>query len=177
MDFGALLSQTWTKFIENIVDLVLFALVGFLLFFTIILIPSSIGGLTKEFLAFARTGKKPDYNELWSFNNYAQILLFCIVAGILIPIGFMLLIIPGVYLSIIWMYSVYYIVDKDLDFIAAMKKSRNHVQESGFFNHFVVFLIVGIIGGVGFSAAFFGSLLTTPFTMLFMALAYNSSKK
>ncbi len=172
MDFGGLLGKAWKKYIDNIVNLVLFVLVGSLLNITIILVPAVIGGLMRGFLLYAREGKKPEFNELWNFEGYVQMLLLLLVGGIITMIGYMLLFIPGLIISILLMYSAYFIVDKNMDFVSAMKASKDLVLKSGFVNHFIIMLIMGVANGVGSALFGIGMLLTAPYGLLLMTIVF-----
>ena len=171
-DFEKLFKASWEQFLKFIVKLILFVLVGVLLSLTIILIPTVAGGFTRASLALIREGKEPDFAELWNFDNYLQILLLMIIAGIAVAVGFMLLIVPGVILATWWMYSLYFIVDRNMSFTEAMSASKAAVSASGFFNNLAVLLIVSILNSIGSSLAGLGSLVTLPFGLLLMTNAY-----
>lgn len=172
MDIAQLLKESWEKFIAEIVLLILFVLVGGLLCFTIILIPVVMTGMTRAFIGYVRDGRKPEYSDLWShWDTFIQILLQFIVMGILLSIGFALFIIPGIFLMTIWMYAMFYLVDRNMGFWESMEASRNVVMESGIGMSFVLILIVSLINSVGGLVAV-GVLFTAPFTMVVLALAY-----
>ena len=64
-------------------------------------------------------------------------LIFFVVAIIGILIGFLLLIIPGLYLSAAWFLGIYLLVDKGLSPMDALGKSRELVHEVGFWKVFI----------------------------------------
>jgi len=172
MDFGKLLKSAWDLFIKEIVHLVLFFLVGVLLCFTVILIPTVSGGWARGLLGYAREGKRPDFNLLWDFEGYLQILLLLLVGGFLVSLGLMLLVVPGVVLSVWWLYGIYFVVDRKLGFWEAMSASREAVGRTGFLNHLGVLLILVILNSLGGALSGLGTLLTSPFTFLLLTLAY-----
>ncbi len=171
MDFGNLLKRSWDLFLKEIVQLILFTVVAVVLSLTIILIPTVTGGLARGFLGYAREGRRPEFSELWNFEQYGQILLLIIVGGVLISIGYMLLIIPGIVLNVWWLYALFFLVDRKMNFWQSMEASRAAVGASGFINNFVVLLIAFLLSAVG-SAVWIGTLLTTPFIMVMVALVY-----
>lgn len=171
MDFAGLLTRTWEKFILEIVQLVLFALLGTLLCLTVVLIPTVVGGWFRGILDYVRTGRTPDFDELWSFESYGAILLLLILAGVGLTIGYMLLFIPGLILSVLWLYAIFFLLDQDMGVIEALGASKDAVMASGFINHFVVLLIVSVLGALG-GTLFFGTIFTTPFSIAFLALCY-----
>lgn len=69
-----------------------------------------------------------------------------LIAGILITIGtmlgFMLLMIPGIYLSIAWVLAIPLIVEKDMDSWSAMEASRKAITKHWFKVFFTYFLMV-----------------------------------
>jgi uncharacterized membrane protein len=174
MDFAGLLRTAWQGYVRAIVNLVLFTMVGAALCVTIVLIPTVVAGWYRGLLGYVRDGREPQLAELWSFEDYLQSLLLIVVSALLIAIGYALLIIPGVILHTWWLYSLFFVVDRKLSFFEAMKASRQAVLRSGFFNHLVVLLILGVLQGVGGSAlSGLGALLTTPFSLLLLTLVYE----
>jgi hypothetical protein len=172
MDFGKLLKATWELFVQEIVHLILFFLVGVLLCCTLVLIPTVSGGWARGFLAYVREKKRPDLSELWNFEGYLQILLLLLVGGLLTSIGYMLLIIPGVVLSVWWLYGIFFLVDRKLDFWESLKASREAVSRSGFLNHLALLVIVVVLSALGGTLSGLGALVTTPFAFILLALAY-----
>jgi len=172
MDFTKLLKECWDSFLKEIINLILFTLVGVILCLTLVLIPTVAGGWTRGLLGYVRDGKRPDFNLLWSFDGYLQILLLILVQGLLVSLGFMLLVVPGVILSVWWLYALYFLVDRDLGFWEAMSASREAVSRTGFFNHFVIFLIVIVLNALGSVLSGLGNLVTLPFTLVLLSRAY-----
>jgi len=175
MDIEKLLKDSWEKYIPEIVSLILFVFVGSILCITIILIPLVIAGMTEGFLRYAREGRKPELSDLWSrWDKFIAFLLLMIVAGALIMIGFMFLVIPGLLLCTLWMYSAFYIIDRDMGFWEAMETSRKTVMEAGLGENFVIFLIMGVLNSLGSALGGIGAILTAPYGLLLMANAYVS---
>lgn len=173
MDFGNLLKTSWDRFIKEIVTLVLFTLVGAVLCITVILIPTVLAGWLRGVLGYIRETRTPQLDELWNFDDYLQTLLLLIVGGLLVSLGYVFFIVPGVILNVWWFYSLFFIVDEKLRFSDAMRESKNAVSRTGFFNHFVVVLIVAVLGLLGGTFSGLAMLLTTPFSLILMTLAYE----
>lgn len=172
MDFNRLFKATFDQFVKGIVKLILFALVGCLLCFTIVLIPTVMGGLTRGMLRYVREGIEPEFDELWRFDDFLQILLLIVLGGIAIAIGLMLLIVPGLVLMVWWMYALFLIVDRKMTFGEAMGASKHLVSGSGFWNHFVVLLVMTVLNSLGSGLAGLGTLITAPFGLLLVTNAY-----
>lgn len=177
MDFESLFKTTLSQFVKRIVRLILFTLVGCLLCCTIVLIPTVMGGLTRGTLRYVREGVEPEFAELWSFDDFLQTLLLMLLGGIAIAVGLLLLIIPGLVLMVWWMYALFFVVDRKMTFGEAMGASKQLVTGSGFWNHFVVLLIMTVLNSLGSGLAGLGTLITVPFGMLLMANTYVLSAK
>ncbi len=173
MDFAGLLKTAWERFISDIIQLVLFTLLGSVLCITIVLIPTVMGGWCRGILRLTRDGTKPDFSELWNFDDYLQIALLLLVQAVLIAIGYMLLVVPGAILSTWWLYSLFFLVDRDMGFLEALGASKDAVSEGGFLNHLVAMLIVAVLAALGSSLSGFGALFTTPFSLILLATIYR----
>jgi hypothetical protein len=177
MDFNGLFKVTFDQFVKGIVKLILFTLVGCLLCFTVVLIPTVMGGLTRGMLRYLREGIEPEFGELWRFDDFVQILLLVVLGGIAIALGLMLLVVPGVVLMVWWMYSLFFIVDGKMTFGQAMAASRRLVTRSGFWNHFVVLLVMTVLNSLGSGLAGLGTLITAPFGLVLVTNAYLISAR
>ena len=58
--------------------------------------------------------------------------------------GYMLLIIPGVYLSVAWMFATYLKIDRDISISDAFGESRRLVSNSGWWLLFLYVLLLGV---------------------------------
>ena len=73
-------------------------------------------------------GQTPEFRDFFAgFQYFLPLLLLSLVAGLFIGIGTLLLIIPGVYLAVAYMFASYLVVDRRLDFWPAMELSRRTV--------------------------------------------------
>jgi len=121
-------------------------------------------------------GKNPQIKDLYQYPDMLMKIIRNIIAGILVGLivagGFILLIIPGIYLAIRLMFYTYYIVDKDAGIIDSIKMSWN-LTKGGVINLFllsVLFFIVNILGLIAFGI---GLAVTLPLTFLATALLYR----
>jgi hypothetical protein len=65
--------------------------------------------------------------------------------SILIIIGFIFLVIPGIIMMTWWLYVLLLMADKELPLGAAMAASRRKVIEKGFFMHLVFAFMITIV--------------------------------
>lgn len=172
MDFGRLLRESWERLLAQLAQLVLFTALGTLLGLTIVLIPTVVGGWVRGILAYVREGRPPAFEELWSFDDYLAITGMLLLGLVGLGVGYALLVIPGVILSVWWLYALYFLLDRDLGVIQAFGASKEAVSRDGFGNHLVMLLILGLLSALGGVLSGLGSLFTTPFGFLLLSLAY-----
>lgn len=113
------------------------------------------------------------FGEFFSgFNHFLPLMLVGLVSAIITGIGFMLLVLPGVYLLVSYLFALTLAQDRELDFWAAMETSRRLItrQWFGFFGLTVLLMVVNALGSL---LAGLGLLLTIPFSLAVVAAAYN----
>lgn len=125
-------------------------------------------------------GHKATYVDLYTYSNITMKILRNIAAGIIVGfivgIGFIFLIIPGIYLGIRLMFFTYYIVDKNAGVVDSIKMSWE-LTRNGVINLFllsILFLIVNFIGALLFGI---GLAVTMPLTFLATAVLYRKFQK
>jgi len=96
------------------------------------------------------------YKMAFSYFGYTlAIIIASICMSIMITLGMVLLIIPGIYLSIAYMFTLPLIVDKNMDFWQAMETSRKAATQHWFKLFFtaalmvIIYLISAIPLGLG----------------------------
>lgn len=96
-----------------------------------------------------------------------------IVSNILVGLGFLLLIIPGIYLAVSWAFTYLVIVDQKAGFWTAMSRSRRAVGPH-FWPVFALFLLLGILIGIGALIHPYTRFVLLPFAALAVTSAYES---
>ncbi len=94
------------------------------------------------------------------FNYYhltGKLALAGILVYILTLIGMVLLILPGIYLSVAYMFTLPLIVDKNMDVWDAMEYSRKKVTQHWFkvFALMLLFVLIMILGAIPFGIGLF----------------------
>ncbi len=79
-----------------------------------------------------------------ALNIILPLLLYSVVSSIFISVGFILLIIPGLYLLVGYLFTTWLIVDRGLDFWPAMELSRKTVHKH-LFEVFGFFLLLCLL--------------------------------
>ena len=111
-----------------------------------------------------------------AFTGFRQPFPHLVVAGflasLLTALGFLCLILPGVYLFVAWIFTFPLIVDRRLDFWPAMQLSRKIISKHWW--KFLGFLIVlALINLAGIATCCVGLFITFPITFAALAYAYE----
>jgi len=96
-----------------------------------------------------------------------------ILAAILIIIGLILLIVPGIILALMFFAVQYLVIDKKLGPVAALKESKR-ITTGHKWDLFVLLIVVILVNLLGALALFVGLLVTIPVTILAMVHAYRT---
>lgn len=188
MDVGAVLGESWRIYVRDFVVLVIATLVaGFLTIVTIgILGGAMYAGLYLMVIERVRDGTAPQVGDVFDcMDRWVQLFGTTLALVILVAIGFVLFIVPGVYLVVIWAFVLPLMAEKRLSFSEARAASKALVDGAGFGTVFVVLLVLAIIEWVAGSVIGFVlnpfhlypvgglvSLVTTPFTIIGTTIVY-----
>ncbi|MBI4827715.1 MAG: hypothetical protein HY804_02705 [Nitrospinae bacterium] len=135
------------------------------------------GPLTAGLLMLALDAvRKRELNVMRVFDGFKTKLVPLVLVGILTSIfttiGFIFIILPGILVAGWYLFSYFYVFEKDMDFWPAMEKSR----ETGFSNHVQAFGFVAVLALVnlaGLIALGVGLLVTIPLSACAVASAYE----
>jgi len=138
--------EYWTIFF-NFLIYVLLIVIASITVIGLLIVPSLAVGLVR-FTIRAGRGEEVDVGDSlsWGFKDgmWWKSLVFCVIATIGIIIGFILLIIPGLYLSAAWCLGMYLLVDRGLSPMEALGKSRELVHAIGFWKVFIIIFAMSI---------------------------------
>jgi uncharacterized membrane protein len=119
-------------------------------------------------------GQTPEFRDFFAgFQYLLPLLLLSLVAGLFIGIGTLLLIIPGIYLLVAYMFASYLVVDRRLDFWPAMELSRRSINPR-WFGYFAFALLVVLLNLAGAIALGVGLLVTIPLSFCAVTVAYGN---
>lgn len=135
--------------------------------------PALVAGLYMILLKRLR-GHEAVVGDLFMFfnNTMLNLAMAGIVTGILVSIGMIFLILPGIYLAVSYIFTVPLIADKKLDFWPAMELSRKVVTKH-WFSAFALIIVVGLIAALGVLALVIGIIVTAPIAGASLAVAYD----
>lgn len=105
------------------------------------------------------------------FNYYLPLFLVSLVSGVMVFIGFLLLIIPGIYLAIAYTFALPFVLEKKMNFWDAMELSRKLISKN-WFAFFGFVLVLGLINIAGALVFGLGLLVTIPLSVGAIAAAY-----
>ena len=113
------------------------------------------------------------YKSVFTYFAYTLPLLgVAVLMSILVTIGFILLLIPGIYLSLAYMFAVPLVVEKNLGIWDAMETSRKAVTSHWFklFFLFFIMMIILIVSALPFGI---GLIWTYPMMVAMMGVMYR----
>ncbi len=183
MNFKYHLETAWNMTLKFIAPLIFMTLVMFLLwFFTFgILAPVTMAGYMHSLLLMLRDGREPKIQDLFSqMKLFLPLLGFSILVFIATVIGFMLLVLPGIAISLVISFCCLYMLplmtDKELGLFDAIKESFNMTTRGVFIDQVVILILFLGISAAG-SAVFIGSLFTQPLATIFLISVYEEKIK
>ncbi|PWW82696.1 MULTISPECIES: hypothetical protein [Prosthecochloris] len=138
---------------------------------TAVISPLYAGFIVVIFMLFK--GREVQFGDFFKgFNYFLPLVLAGIVSGILVGIGFALLLLPGIYLAVSYMFVSMLIVDYRMEFWQAMETSRQIVTKN-WFSLFVFFLLLFVVNLLGVLALGIGLLVTIPLSICSVCVAYR----
>ncbi|RJP79130.1 MAG: hypothetical protein C4522_11480 [Desulfobacteraceae bacterium] len=183
MNFNDHFKTAWHLTINTIVPLIILTLVMFgICILTLgLLAPPMMAGYTYALLRLIRERREPQINDLFSqMKLFLPLLGFTTAAFILTGIGFLILFIPGLVMTLALafccIYMVPLMVDQDMKLVDALKESYSMAVNGEVMDHLVlVILYFGIIA-IG-SSIFVGLIFALPFATLLLLLVYEEKNR
>jgi uncharacterized membrane protein len=117
-------------------------------------------------------GVKPEFKDLYYITKLFNFMLATLIKGFIVIVGLLLFIIPGIIFSIKLQYTEYFIVDKKMDAIDAIKASWE-ITKGVKGNLFLLGLLLGLINILGFLCLIVGLVITVPLSMVANAYVYR----
>jgi uncharacterized membrane protein len=176
LDIGEVLSETWSILMKD-VGLYIGAT---LVYVAIIVLTCGLGALVWAPLFAGMVimamksmkGEKPSFDDAFAgFKMFAPLLLLSLVTLIGTTIGFVLCILPGLYLSVAWCFGLPLVIDRKMDFWEALQLSMQTVNQN-FFPIFLVVLVLAIINSLG-GTVVLGFLITQPMFIIGLTVTYS----
>jgi hypothetical protein len=176
LDIGTILSEAWKLMMRDIglyiaamasyLAIVLFTCgLGFLVYGPLWagLMVMGFKALKNEQVAFA--------DAFAGFKIFMPLFLLSIVVFVLVSVGFMLCILPGVYLALAWSFAMPLVIDRKMDFWPAMQLSLQTFN-ANLGALLVLFVLLYLINALGSSIPL-GVLVAQPLCSLSVVVAYT----
>jgi hypothetical protein len=124
-----------------------------------------------------RTGQEGDIKEIISQKEiYPQALLGSIIYYIMMVIGFILLVIPGIYVAVRFAVLPYVFVDQKLGWKEALNEA-SRLSEGNRMNIFGFILLLAVMNILGALCLLVGLLVSIPVSMIATTMLYEYLKK
>jgi uncharacterized membrane protein len=166
-DAGAALSYGWKKFQENVGPMLAVVLIpvaaqivlsiigqaaihsiaGAAVFQIIGIIVSAVAGLGVYRMALMITaGETASVGKAFEYDRWGEWIVFSVVFGLMVGIGLVLCIIPGLFVLAFFGLAPFYFIDGRLSLGEALRASREAVQSKGLAFAILISIIVGVLG-------------------------------
>ena len=106
------------------------------------------------------------------FKMFMPVMIVSMLSGLIISIGMLLLVIPGIFFSVIYLFAMPLVVFDKLDFWAAMESSRIIITKN-FTEAFLFGLMIVGVNILGLLAFGLGVLITIPLSYAVILMAYE----
>lgn len=141
------------------------------LYSVLFLAPLSVGA----YLAFlhAVRGREPAFDDLLAgFRRYVDVVVGMFLVSVIVAVGFVLLVVPGVIAFVRLSFTPLLLVDREMGPVEAIKASWEHTRGYGW-SLFGLALAGLAIVAVGFLALLVGALVAIPWVLAAYAAYYH----
>ncbi len=179
MDIVKAFTDAWKIFVANFVTLLL-ATLAVMIIGTITLgllyIPLMVG-LQMMFVK-AKRGGAIQLNDVFApVKRFFALFFGSLWIALLVIVGLILLVIPGLCWMSWWMFALLFIFDKNLGIGEAMRASKDVVRKNNLWLHLFLLVLACVVSQIGFRIFGIGALLTMPLGMGALACAYAEEVK
>lgn len=202
LDFGAVLGEAWERLGGSKRIILGGFIVAYIALFALIWILQSALGISEEptatgfFMQFVFQivvtalmypffagvmvvalrhvcGQTISFDMLFGqFDKLVPLLITGLLQSVLVTIGFLLLLLPGIYLSFAYLLAFPLVIDRGMSPWQALETSRKLVTKHWFTVFFIV-LTVTILAGISALPLLIGLIWTVPWTALTFAIIYR----
>jgi uncharacterized membrane protein len=133
-------------------------------------------GITAFYLKAHKDVASVHLKDLWHPHPYINYVWMSLAGGILVLLGFVLLVIPGIILSILFMFSAFLVIERNLGPIEALKESAR-MTKGNRWNLFLLSVVLTGINILGALGLLVGLFITVPVTLLALVHAYRTLER
>jgi hypothetical protein len=117
-------------------------------------------------------GQQPDVGKAFQYDRWGQWFAFSLVFGLIVGIGFVLCIIPGLVALAFFGMAPFFFIDRGMSIGEALTASREAATSRGY--AMPVFLSI-LVGAAGLIACGIGALVTAPAAYIAVAYLYRNA--
>jgi uncharacterized membrane protein len=129
-------------------------------------------GVTAFYLAAHDRPDTVDLTSLWHPQSFWKFFGTSILVGLVVVVGFILLIVPGIIFSLMFMFATFIVIDRGLGPVEAMKES-NRITRGHKWPLLGLLLVLVLINLLGILALVVGLLVSIPVSTLAFVHAYR----
>lgn len=133
-------------------------------------------GFTHVMLRSHDSLETAEVKDLWHPRPFWNYFFVQLIVGITVFLGFLLLIVPGIFAALVFFFVLYLVIDKGLGPIEAMKESAR-ITKGNRMQLLLLALIVALLNILGLVALLIGALVTIPVTTLAIVHAYRTLER
>ncbi|MGB5684955.1 MAG: hypothetical protein WBM35_04025, partial [Candidatus Electrothrix sp.] len=146
-----------------------------------IMAPVVSAGYMQSLLLALRENRKPDVKDLFAHMDlFFPLLGFAALFVFLVLIGLAMVVLPGIALMLAGAFFLVYMLplmtDQRLGLVEAVKESSRMALDDPIAEHIAVVAVLIILESIG-SSVVFGTLLTHPYSCLFILSVYEAKRR
>jgi uncharacterized membrane protein len=181
IDIGRAVSRGWALVRDNMGVLIGATALGWIITLGVAWVPVLgwavgivlVGGLDYMFIRRIR-GDAVQVGDVFAGFNLAfiHLTLAGLVKALLTSLGFMLCILPGIYLGVGYVFALPLVIDKKMEFWPAMEVSRRVVHRH-WWSTFALVIVLALIACAGFLVCIVGAFVTIPVASASLMYVYE----
>jgi hypothetical protein len=181
VDISGAISRGWALLRDNMAVLVGATVLGWLVSVGLAFVPILgwvvgfvlLGGLDFMYIRRIR-GEEVQIGDVFAGFNLAFVNLAMagLVKWLLVSLGFVLCILPGIYLGVGYVFALPLVVDKKMEFWTAMEVSRR-VVHAQWWSTLALVIVLALVAFAGFLLCGIGALITIPLSTAAFMYVYE----
>lgn len=118
-------------------------------------------------------GRELNPKVLLSTDRLVPVIVASLIVGIATFVGLVLCILPGIIVIFLTQYTLYFLIDKDMAPVDAIKASVAFTTQN-LGNVLIWYIVGGIVALVGFAICFVGAIVSVPVVIIGTAYTYKT---
>ena len=118
-------------------------------------------------------GRQLEPKTLLRTDNLVPVIVASLIIGVATFVGLLLCIVPGIIVIFLTQYTLYFLLDKGLSPVDAIKASISFTTQN-LGNVLIWYIVGGIVALVGFAICFVGAIVSVPVVIIGTAYTYKT---